>query len=102
MTYDVLVKQTENRYLAVALGYPNVAAEAQTRSDAIRQVSDAVAAFIANSEIVQIELPKSSNFLPRKSLSSLSGMWSDDETFDDFVRVMKQHRDQLNADPRQL
>ena len=100
MTYNVLVKQSNSRFMAIVLGLPQVIVEATTRQDAIQKAHDAAVTFMADSEIVQIDVGKST--IATRSLSSFAGMWADDETFDDFLLAMKQYRAELNSDPAQL
>ena len=98
MTYDVLVKQKESTYLAVALGLPGITAEAATRQDAIQRVSDAVEAYLTDSEIVQIEVFGGHGKAKHKPLSQFIGMWATDPQFEQVLEHIKQHRDSVDDD----
>jgi hypothetical protein len=100
MTYNVLVKQSNSRFMAIVLGLPQVMVEATTRQGAIQKAHDAAVKFMADSEIVQIEVGKPT--IASRPLASFAGMWADDETFDDFALAMKQYRAVLNSDSAQL
>ena len=99
MTYDVLVRQKDSHYVAVALGMPEVSAEAPTRQDAIQRVSDALEAYLANSEIVTIDVAAHIVAPERKSLNEFIGMWSDDEQFDMFIEQINLNRVAIDANP---
>ena len=101
MTYEVLVKQKDSRYVAVALGVPGVSAEATTRLGAIQQVSDALEAYLADSEIVMVDVATHIAVPERKPISHFIGMWSHDEQFEQFLKKVDLHRDAVDADSSQ-
>ncbi len=102
MTYEVLVKQKNATYVAVALGLPGIAVEAATRQDAIQRVSDAVEAYLTDSEIVQIEISTGNNKAFRKPLSQFIGMWASDPQFEQVLEHIQQQRAVVDSDPAQL
>lgn len=94
MTYEVLVKQIENRFKATVLGLPDCAVEAPTRSEAIQRARAAAASFIGQGELVQIEVGS-------RPPTSFAGMWADDETFEEFEAAVEAHRREIDADATQ-
>ena len=98
MTYDVLVKRTNGRFMATVLGLPDCTVEAPTRAEAIRRARAAAAKFVAEGELVQIEVAP---LTPARPLSAFVGIWADDETFDEFVSAMATYRRDIEADPTQ-
>ncbi len=98
MVYDVLVRRKDSHFTATVLGLPDCTAEAPTRSEAIRRVHAAAANFIAEGELVRIEIAP---LTPPRPIISFAGMWADDDTFDDFVAAMAAYRKEVDADPSQ-
>jgi predicted RNase H-like HicB family nuclease len=98
MTYEVLVKQVANRFTATVLGLPGCTVEAGTRADAIQRARAAAATFIAEGELVQIEVEAP---LPARPLSSFAGMWRNDETFEEFQEAIADHRREIDGDASQ-
>jgi len=98
MTYDVLVRRTSSHFMATVLGLPDCTVEAPTRVEAIQRARAAAAKFIAEGELVQIEVGPPT---PARPLSSFAGMWADDETFDEFAEAMAAYRKEIEADAAQ-
>ena len=98
MTYDVLIRQTDGRFVATVLGLPDCTVEAPTRAEAIRRAQVAAAHLISEGELVRIEVAP---LAPPRPLASFAGMWSDDETFDEFVAAVAAYRQEVNAEASQ-
>ena len=98
MTYDVLIRQTNDHYTATVLGLPDCVVEAPTRAEAIRRAYSAAADFIAEGELIRIEIAPR---VPPRPLKSFAGMWANDETFEDFVTAINDYRRELESDPSQ-
>ncbi len=102
MTYEVLVKQKNATYVAVALGLPGITVEAATRQDAIQRVSDAVEAYLTDSEIVQIDISAGNSRGIRKPLSHFIGIWASDPQFEQVIEYIQQRRTVVDMDSAQL
>lgn len=88
MTYNVLVKRINGQFTATVLGIANFTVEASTRNEAVDRARAAMVELLSGGELIQIDLPA----LAQPALSNFVGMWSDDETFDDFTVAMKSYR----------
>ncbi|MBI3363029.1 MAG: hypothetical protein HY023_18150 [Chloroflexi bacterium] len=96
MTYNVLLrKRPKGGYIATALGWPEVAAEAATRAEAIDRIRKAIAGIIAQGELVQVEVP-----LPQATIQAVYaetfGMFRNDPTFGKFVTAVNTYRRKRN------
>lgn len=99
MTVDVLVRrEPRGRYRATVLGWPECTAVAQNREEAIERTRRCLVDLLAEAEIVQldIELQTASSAWRR-----FAGMWTDDETFDEFLTLLEANRRQVDADESQ-
>ena len=99
MTVDVLVRrEPKGRYRATVLGWPECTVSAPSREEAIERTRQSLVNLLAEAEIIQLDVethPASS------ALAQFVGMWSDDETFDQFVASMETSRRQVDADESQ-
>lgn len=93
MTYNVLVKRINGQFTATVLGIPNFTVEASTRTEAVDRARAAMADLLSGGELIQIDLP----ILAHPVLTNFVGMWSDDETFDDFTIAMKSYRHEAES-----
>jgi len=99
VTVDVLVlRERKGEYRATVLGWPECSASAPSREEAIERTRQSLAELLAHAEIVQVEIETHPSF---SALAQFAGMWSGDETFDEFVAAMKANRHQVNADESQ-
>lgn len=85
MTYSILLRNTPpDGYVATALAWPGCVVKAPTREEALAQIRLAITNLLANSEIVDVEIP-----LPEPIIavpySETFGMFRDDATFSEFV-----------------
>ncbi len=88
MQYDILLtKSAENGYVARPLLWPEVVASGANEAEALAAVQEALAAVLAKSSVVQIELPEPSAD-DRDPWLPFIGMWKDmpDEEWDSFQR----------------
>lgn len=97
MAYDVFVKRVDGHFTATVFGLPDCTVEAPSRSEAIQRAQAAAANYLAEGELVRIEIAP---LISPRPLISFAGMWADDETFDDFVVAMASYRQQADAASR--
>ncbi|MBI3426807.1 MAG: hypothetical protein HY011_28085 [Acidobacteria bacterium] len=92
---DVVVQRTNGSYRAVILALPNVAAEGESREEALTKVRQAVEDFLATADVttISVNLPAqiSVSRSPRVWLES-AGMFKGDEA------AMLQHIEEIEAE----
>ena len=93
MTYEVILRKKQNKYIARVRDWPEVVIEEETREAAITQIKQHLTAYLSQPpEVVQIELepvvPVEHPWL------QFAGMWADDSTWDDFVTEVVAYRQQ--------
>lgn len=100
MQYDILLTQNPgNGFTARPLLWPEVVALGDNEGEALARVQEALAAFLANSRIVKIELPTPSPI--DDPWLRFVGMWSDipEEQWESFQAAIAAHR--LEIDQQQ-
>jgi predicted RNase H-like HicB family nuclease len=98
MTYEVLIRKVEGHFTATVLGLPDCTAKAATRAEAIQLVQETAASLFSEGELVEIQLGSPSRIC---TLRDFAGMWTEDETFDEFTEAMKEYRREVDADQAQ-
>lgn len=94
MKYDILLTKVDgNGYVARPVQWPEVMAVGADEATALAGVHTALAAFLANSRIVQIELPTPEQS-PEDPWLRFSGMWADipDEQWAQFQTAIADAR----------
>ena len=100
MTYDVLArKHPQGGYVATALRWPEVVAEAATQTEALDRIREAIAVLVAQGEVVQVEVPLPLAAIPAPYTETF-GMFRHDPTFDKFVAAVKAYRRKRNRSSR--
>jgi predicted RNase H-like HicB family nuclease len=95
MAFEILVKPTENGFLATVPGLPDCTVEAATREEAIERVRQEAKDWIERSEIIPLELPEAAKL--KRSPKDFVGMWEHNELFDEFQKEIQQYRAELDA-----
>jgi predicted RNase H-like HicB family nuclease len=95
MTYDVIIRKQQNKYIARVRDWPEVVIEEETREAAIVQIKQQLTAYLSQpSEVIQIELePAAPGAHP---WLQFAGMWADDSTWDDFVAEVAAYRQEMD------
>ncbi|MDH3600340.1 MAG: hypothetical protein OEU26_11940 [Candidatus Tectomicrobia bacterium] len=95
MTYDVILRKKQNKYVARVRDWPEVIIEGDSREAAITEVKALLSAYLSHpSEIIQIDLePNASEQHP---WLQFAGMWSDDPTWDEFEAEVKSYRQETD------
>ena len=91
MEHLVIVREDmPGRYTAEALGVPNVKGQGATEAEAIEQVKQSLAAWLASGKVVRVEVP-----LPGKTSNPWVdhfGYAKDDPTFRDYLEELQRAR----------
>ena len=96
MTYRLLLRnRAANGYTATALAWPDCTVEAPTREEALARMQQAIRELLAESEVVELEVPDSEAQLP-KSDNGTFGMFRDDPTFAEFLEEVQAYRAERN------
>jgi len=95
MTYDVILRKKQNKYIARVRDWPEVVIEEETREAALTQIKQHLTAYLSQApEVVQIELePVGAAAHP---WLQFAGMWADDPTWDDFVTKVAAYRQEID------
>ena len=94
MTVDVILSRKEHKYVAKVKEWPDVFAEALTRSEALRQVGMRLVNYLTHQvEVVQIEVDAT----PRRNpWLDQFGRFKDDPTFDDLQAEIAAYRQEID------
>ena len=96
MTYDVILRKTQNKYIARVREWPEVVIEEETREAALAQIKQQLMAYLSQApEVIPIELE--TNTSAEHPWLRFAGMWVDDPTWDDFVAEVAAHRQEMDA-----
>ena len=100
MTYDVILRKKQNKYVARVRDWPEVVIEEETREAALTQIRQQLRVYLSQEpEVIPIELE------PVETVThpwlQFAGMWADDPTWDDFlteVAAYRQKTDEAEAE----
>jgi hypothetical protein len=95
MTYEVILRKTQNKYIPRVRDWPEVVIEEDTREAAITQIKQQLTAYLSQPpEIIPIELEPAA---PGKHpWLQFAGMWADDPTWDDFMTEVAASRQEMD------
>jgi hypothetical protein len=97
MTYDIILRQENQRYLAQVREYPQVTAEASNRYLALQRIRDGLKEYLSNHvEIVQIDLDLPE--VPVNPWVEQFGRFKDDPDFDEYLAEIQSYRQELDAE----
>lgn len=95
MTYDVILRKAQNKYIARVREWPEVVIEEETREAALTQIKQQLAAYLSQQpEVVPIELEPDA--VPSHPWLQFAGMWEHDPTWADFEAEVATYRQQLD------
>ena len=98
MTLKIIVRPVEAGYEATILGLADCKVSAATRDAALEQAQQAAEAWLAECEIVELEVSPG-HLRRKKAIEKYIGRWKDDPLWDEFIAAMAEYRRQLDADP---
>ncbi len=94
MTYDVILRKKDDRYVARVRDWPEVVVEENTREAAISQIKTQLGEYLNNPpEIVQIDLDQTAKENP---WLKFAGMWADDPTWGEFMAEVEAYRQEID------
>lgn len=89
MQYQILVKQqTDNSFLATALGMPECRVEAQTKEQAVVLAKEAIEDLLGQGEIVLVNI----DTINSNPWLKMHGQLKDEPMFDDVIGEIKAYR----------
>ena len=95
MTYDVILRKQQNKYIARVRDWPEVVIEEETREAALMQIKQHLTTYLSQPpEIIQIELEPVVTV--EHPWLQFAGMWADDPTWDDFVTEVAAYRREMD------
>ncbi len=97
MVHDIVLRKTNNRYIAKSQKWPEVYVEENSRSEALQQIKTRLFDYLSNQvEIVQVEVPLPTN-TGNPWIDTL-GWFKDDPTFDDLQDEIAAYREELDKE----
>ena len=91
MNLNIYVKPIENGFLATVSGLPDCLAEAPTPEEAIEQVQQAAQRWKKASAVALVE-----DDINIRATRRFSGIWANNELFDEYVNEVKKYRAELD------
>lgn len=98
MIFDVLVlKESENGYLARPILWPDSVAKGATQQEALDRVRLLIRDLLSRSQLMQVEvdIPEQDEENP---WLTKAGMFADDPSWDDFVKTLADYRRELDRE----
>ena len=94
MTYDVILRRKNDKYIARVRDWPELIIEETTREAAIDQIKLQLLEYLNHPpEIVQIDLESGDIENP---WLKFAGMWADDPTWDEFLAELESYRQEID------
>ena len=94
MTYDVILRKKDNKYVARIRDWPELVVEESTRDAALSQMKAQLVEYLSNPpEIVKIDVDPQGQENP---WLRFAGMWADDPTWDEFVAEVDTYRQEID------
>ena len=95
MTYDVILRKKQNKYIARVRDWPEVVIEEETREAALTQIKQHLTTYLSQPpEVIQIELEPV--VTAEHPWLKFAGMWADDPTWDDFITEVAAYRQKMD------
>ncbi len=105
MICEILIKQTDNGFIATVFGLPDCTSEAASREEATAKVKVKAQAWIATGEFIELSRSGEINVrdLPGAKERGV-GIFADEdeESWNSFLAAMKEYRQQIDSDPNSL
>lgn len=94
MTYEVILRKKDNKYIARVRDWPELIIEENTREAAISQIKEQLVEYLSHPpEVVHIDLKTTAETNP---WLKFAGMWVDDPTWEDFLAEVEAYRRQVD------
>ena len=95
MTYDVLLTQQDDKFVARVCQWPAIVAESDTESEALRKVQTHLQSLLAEGRIVQLELDTQPEEHPWQQFA---GMFANDPDWEAFQASIREYREDIDRD----
>ncbi len=94
MTYEVILRKKDNKYIARVRDWPELMIEENTREAAISQIKEQLVEYLSHPpEVVHIDLETTAETNP---WLKFAGMWADDPAWEDFLAEVETYRRQVD------
>jgi predicted RNase H-like HicB family nuclease len=95
MTYEVILRKQQNKYIARVRDWPEVVIEEETCEAALTQIKQHLTTYLSQPpEVIQIELEPM--VTAEHPWLQFAGMWANDPTWDDFVTEVAAYRQEMD------
>ena len=96
MRYQIFLRNVpDNGYTATALAFPDCVGTGQSREEALTSVEAALDARLRGGEVIALEVGE-----PAHPWAKWGGMFSDDESYEDFLEEVASYRREVDAGER--
>ncbi|MGI0480760.1 type II toxin-antitoxin system HicB family antitoxin [Geminocystis sp. CENA526] len=93
MQYQIFIQsESEQRFTAEIVGMSNLVAEGTTEEEAVQKITATLEKTVSRGKFMNIEIQEQEKIPPMKYM----GIFSEDQTFDDFMEKLKLIRQQAN------
>jgi hypothetical protein len=97
MEYQILIeKQSDNGFVATALGWPDCVGMGETKEEAVSKVQAAVADRLARGEIVRVQIEAVGTAAVDDPWVRMIGSCADDPTWDEYQAELRRIREEAN------
>jgi hypothetical protein len=94
VTYEVILRKKDDRYIARVRDWPELVIEENTREAAITQIKEQLVEYLSQPpEIIQIDLEPVAETNP---WLKFAGMWTDDSTWEEFLAEVEAYRQEID------
>lgn len=101
MTFDViLLRKPGDGYSARPAFWPDAVVDGATEQEALQRVRTLIRDLLNQTQLVQVEVEATGDDTDNPWLAK-AGMFSDDPTWDDFVGVLADYRQQLDGEQQE-
>jgi predicted RNase H-like HicB family nuclease len=95
MTYDVLLTQEGDKFVAHVCQWPAIVAESDTEEDALRKAKVSLQSLLTGGRIVQLEVDIKPEEHPWQQFA---GMFADDPDWEALQASMREYREEIDRD----
>ena len=96
MTYAVILRKRNEKYIARVREWPEVVIEENSREDAIAHIKTDLSAYLSQPpEVIQIDVESATS--GEHPWLQFAGMWADDPTWQDFLDEVEASRKEIDT-----
>lgn len=94
MTYEVILRKKDDRYIARVRDWPELVIEEDTREAAITHIKEELVEYLTQPpEVIQIDLEP---VIETNPWLKFAGMWADDPTWEEFLAEVEAYRREID------